>query len=455
MIAGHEDTAPRDVPMGGGQQRGVAPGICAAAGMMKSALSELGRRTEAPPVSWLMELALNRPRLISLAAGFTDHRTLPVSEARRLLARLLATRRTGEPALQYGSTDGLPELRRLTVERLGSLEGASGADGTLFTPDRMIITHGSQQFLYLVTEVLCDRGDVVLVEDPTYFVYLGILQSHGLACRGLRLEPDGLDLAHLESVLAELKRSGRLPRLKLVYLVTYHQNPTGTTTAFAKKVAALALLRRYEKAAGHPVYLLEDAAYRELGFHRAAPPSALGARGFSERVIYTSTFSKPFATGARVGFGWLPRALRDAVMRVKGNHDFGTANLLQHLLARALASGEYDAHLATLRRRYAQKAAWMTSALRTHLPESVQWREPRGGMYVWAALPRGTGTGLSSRCFGRALENDVLYVPGALCYARDPSRRRPDHEMRLSFGNASRRDILEGIRRLGEVLRGL
>jgi DNA-binding transcriptional MocR family regulator len=53
------------------------------------------------------------------------------------------------------------------------------------------------------------------------------------------------------------------------------------------------------------------------------------------------------------------------------------------------------------------------------------------------------------------LENDVLYVPGALCYARDPSRRRPDHEMRLSFGNASRRDILEGIRRLGEVLRGL
>ena len=126
-----------------------------------------------------------------------------------------------------------------------------------------MITHGSQQFLYILTEILFDTGDIVLVEDPSYFVYLGIMQSHGIRGRGIPMEADGIDLAHLEATLESLKKSGELPRLKALYLVTYHCNPTGTTTAATKKAAALKLLRRYEAAAGHPIYLLEDAAYRE------------------------------------------------------------------------------------------------------------------------------------------------------------------------------------------------
>jgi 2-aminoadipate transaminase len=102
-------------------------------------------------------------------------------------------------------------------------------------PERLLITSGSQQLLYMTTEALCDEGDIVLVEDPTYFVYLGILQSRGLRARGVRLERDGLDLAHLESVLQSLKRSGELRRVKMIYLVSYFQNPTGVTTSFEKK----------------------------------------------------------------------------------------------------------------------------------------------------------------------------------------------------------------------------
>ncbi len=403
-----------------------------------------------------MELTLSRPRLISLAAGFTDNATLPVTEARAALDELLSSRRTGEPALQYSSTPGLRALRELTGARMHALDRATGEGRPheeLYAPDALVIAHGSQQLLYLVTEVLCDPGDAVIVEDPTYFVFLGILQSRGVDARGVPLEADGLDLARLERALARLKREGRLARLKLVYLVTYHQNPTATTTAFAKKAAALDLLRHYERAAGHPIYLLEDAAYRELGFAGADTASALAASGGLDRVIYTGTYSKPFATGVRVGFGLLPEPVRTAVLRVKGNHDFGTSSLIQHLLARVLVTGVYDRHVRELRARYATKAGWMLGALRRHFPEGVTWQEPRGGMYVWARLPRGVRAGPKSRVFRRALAVDVLYVPGRLCYADDPTRAKPDREMRLSFGNASEREIKEGIRRLGRLLR--
>ncbi len=463
----------------------------------------MGQRSTEPPISWLMHAALSRPKLISLAAGFTDNASLPVAEARAALNQVLRSPKTGQPALQYGITAGDPALRKLTAEHLHKLdfqavvsssfpsaslvlEAKSRAslradasawrtrtkdeDEKAYSPDRLLITSGSQQLLYLTTEALCDEGDILLVEDPTYFVYLSILQSRGLRERAVRLERDGLDLAHLESVLQSLNRAGELRRVKMIYLVSYFQNPTGITTSFEKKRGLLKLLKKFERAAGHPIYLLEDAAYRELSFSGRAdlpvsqadrqvgptsPPSALAVAGAAGRVVYAGTFSKPFATGVRVGYGILPELLFTAVKHIKGNHDFGTSNLLQHLVARALASGIYGRHVARLQKRYAHKARVMKRAIEKHFPPAVEWREPEGGMYFWARLPRNVPTGVKSKVFQTALKNDVLYVPGEICYADDPARRKPNHEMRLSFGNASEADIREGIRRLGKVLRKL
>jgi 2-aminoadipate transaminase len=415
-------------------------------------LSQLGQRSEAPPISWLMEMALARPKLISLAAGFTDNMSLPVEEARELAGEVLSTAQTGQAALQYGTTAGDPRLRELTARKLEARDTAASDQPTVCPPENLIITNGSQQLLYMLTEALCDPGDIVLLEDPTYFVYLGIAQSHGLRCRGIRLLRDGIDLEQLERTLEELKRSGELKRVKLLYLVTYYQNPTGITTSLAKKLGALKLLKAYERAAGHPIYLLEDAAYRELRFAGDDVASALTATQHADRVIYAGTFSKPFATGIRVGFGVLPEPLRTVVLRIKGNHDFGSANLLQQILVRALASGKYEAHLKTLRQRYGRKAAVMDHAMREHFPAGVTWELPQGGLYHWAQAPRGLKTGAKSRFFQKALARDVLYVPGQICYADDPTRRKPDHEMRLSFGGASEADIKLGIERLGGVL---
>jgi 2-aminoadipate transaminase len=422
--------------------------------MSTLALSQLGRRTTEPPISWLMSTALARPQLISLAAGFTDSESLPVDEAREILQDVLGSARNGRAALQYGTTVGDGGLRRLTGEHLHRQDGAA-VPAALYAPERLCITSGSQQLLYILTECLCSPGDLVLLEDPTYFVYLGIVQSHGLDCRGIPLAADGIDLAHLERTLDSLKRSGAIRRLRLLYLVTYFQNPTGVSAVWAKKAAALELLRRYEKSAGHPIYLVEDAAYRELRFAGDDVPSLLAARRAADRVIYAGTFSKPFATGVRVGWGVLPASLLEVVLRVKANHDFGTSNLLQQLMKRALVSGAYDRHVLALRERYAHKAAVMVKAMRRHFPAGAAWDEPRGGLYVWARLPRSIKSGTRSRLFRAALRHDVLYVPGALCYGPDPTRPRPDHELRMSFGGASVPDIRTGIARLGATLREL
>jgi|TARA_B100001971_G_scaffold169673_1_gene161538 2-aminoadipate transaminase len=422
--------------------------------MKGNALSKLGRRTAEPPITWLMREALVRPGLISLAAGFTDNPSLPVVETREIMVDMLRTGKTGQPPLQYGTTAGDETLRKLTSRRLATLDGQP-AKARAYQPNRMVITHGSQQLLYILTEILFDPGDIVLVEDPSYFVFLGIMQSHGLRARSIRMEADGIDLAHLEATLESLKQSGELPQLKALYLVSYHSNPTGTTTTAAKKAGALKLLRRYESHAGHPIYLLEDAAYRELRFSGEDTPSALTMDRAANRVIYTSTYSKPFATGVRIGYGLLPDRLLTAALRVKGNHDFGTTNFLQQLISRAVSNGAYEKHVQVLRKRYAKKAAAMLRACSEYLPSGVQWTEPNGGLYVWARMPAGVKTDLKSKLFAAALQQKMIYVPGNLCYADDPSRRKPNREMRLSFGSESIKNIEEGIYRLGRALKKL
>lgn len=417
--------------------------------MKRAALSLLARRTPEPPISWLMKLTLERPELISLAAGFTDSESLPVQETHDILEEVLRSPGSGRSALQYGSTLGDPRLRELTAQHLRKADGSE--DRVSYSATRTIVTSGSQQLLYMCSEALCDPGDIVLVEDPTYFVFLGITESHGLDCRGVRMERDGIDLDHLKQVLEELKTAGKLPRLKMLYVVSYFQNPTGRTTSLEKKRSMLKLLRSYERAAGHPIYLLEDAAYRELRFGVEDVASAL-ATEFSDRVLYAGTFSKPFATGARVGFGLLPEPVFGAVSRIKGNHDFGTSNLLQKLMAHALESGAYDRHLPMLRSRYRIKAGTMIDAIRRHFPAEVEWAEPSGGLYVWARVPGGTRTGTKSRLFKSALEGNVLYVPGELCYCEDTARPKPNNEMRISFGGAKDGDIAPGIQRLAAAL---
>jgi 2-aminoadipate transaminase len=356
----------------------------------------MARRSSEPPISWLMKTALERPNLISLAAGFTDNATLPVAEVAAITRDLLRHPASARVALQYGTTAGSPELRRQLARRC---EQATAAD--------VIITNGSQQLLYILSEILCDAGDIVLVEDPTYFVYLGIVEAMGIRAFGFH----GVEA--LKTRLEWLKRHRLLSRLKMLYLVTYFRNPTGYTWSLDEKREALALVRRYEREAGHPIYILEDAAYRHMRFEGDDVPSfrALDSR----RVLYTSTLTKPFATGLKLGYGVLPASVMRHTLRAKGNHDFGSSNFLQAILTRAFTDGLYDRHLPVIADAYRRKRDAMVNALHHYFPASARYETPRGGLYVWAELDKHTPTGMKSRLFRRALDAGVFYVPGEMC----------------------------------------
>ena len=405
--------------------------------------SALARRLSEPPIGWLMKAALDRPDLISLAAGFTDNETLPVEEVAGLTRRILLRPKTARVALQYGTTIGLPQLRYELLRRWRTQDDIAESR---VSSDDVIVTNGSQQLLYLLTEVLCDPGDIVLVEDPTYFVYLGILEAMGLRAFGFD------SVANLQSKIESLKSRRQLRRLKLVYLVTYFQNPTGHTWSLDAKREALAVVKHYERAAGHPIYVVEDAAYRDLRFDGDDVPSFKVLDPRNERVAYTNTLTKPFATGIKLGYGILPAALMRAVLRSKGNHDFGSSNFLQTILARALAEGLYDRHLPKLAAAYRRKCDAMVTELQARLPVA-RFTIPRGGLYVWAELPARIKTGVKSRLFRRALDAGVLYVPGEMCFCKDPSRPMPQTSMRLSFGAARVVEIKKGIRLLADALR--
>ncbi len=165
--------------------------------------------------------------------------------------------------------------------------------------------------------------------------------------------------------------------------------------------------------------------------------------------MYVNTLTKPFASGFKIGYGILPPVVMEAVRRSKGNHDFGSANFLQVILARALADGWYDDHRKVIARGYRRKRDVMMAALRA---SPYQYRVPSGGLYIWLELPRKTRTGVRSRLFKRALAAGVLYVPGEMCYCEDPDRPVPRHQIRLSYGAATVRQIGEGMRILLGVI---
>ncbi|HEY2253935.1 MAG TPA: aminotransferase class I/II-fold pyridoxal phosphate-dependent enzyme, partial [Planctomycetaceae bacterium] len=182
----------------------------------KAQLSQRWQWGSRQPISFLMEQAVRNPQVISLAAGLVDQATLPAAEVHSACAALLADETLARQALQYGTTPGADRLRSMLVQHLASLEGCS-VDKLGVASDQLILTTGSQQLLSLVSEVLVDPGDVVLVAAPTYFAFLGILNGVGARTIPVASDADGMDTDVLEATLGNLAAAGELARVKLIY----------------------------------------------------------------------------------------------------------------------------------------------------------------------------------------------------------------------------------------------
>ncbi len=350
-------------------------------------LSTAAQRTGDSPISDLMARALGAPDLISLAAGFVDHATLPVEATARAAADVLGDEVDGHRALQYGTTRGDRGLRARLVERMAqSGEIPAGREDDV--RDRLVVTSGSQQLLYLIAEALLDPGDIVLVESPTYFVFMGVLQSRGARVVGISTDEGGLRLDALEATLADLEARGELERVKLLYTITEHSNPTGLSLAADRRGPLLEMVRTWSKR--HCIFILEDAAYRGLTFEGEEPPSVWHHDADDgQTVILARTFSKTFSPGMKTGYAVLPEPLIDPILNLKGNHDFGSANFNQMLLEKVLADGSYDRQVELLKSTYRRKRDALLAALEEHLGdvEGATWTHPKGGLYVWLTLP--------------------------------------------------------------------
>ncbi len=436
--------------------------------------SDRARRTTAQPIGYLITTALANPKLISLAAGLVDYATLPGPDVKQLADELLGSDATARTALQYGATEGLAELRHLLLDHLATLDGLASGDDLDASPDDIVVTTGSQQLLFVLTDILVNPGDIVITEWPSYFVYTNLLTAFGAEVRCIDTDEHGARPESLEALLSELAREGRIGRVKIVYLCDYHQNPTGLTLAEARRPQILDVVKRYSMP--HRILLIEDAAYRELSYtppvaagekrgegpgmfnaEHPGPSSPRSIKFFDEDNRYVAllqTFSKPFAPGLKTGYGLLPRDLVDPVLLQKGSHDFGSTNFSQHLLAAALKQGVYQRHVARLRHAYAAKRDAMLEALDEHLApvSGASWTRPAGGLYVWLTLPAGVDTSQDAPLFSRAIAEGVLYVPGDFCHPSDPTRTVPRNTIRLSFGVPTIEQIHEGIARLARAL---
>lgn len=401
--------------------------------------SKLGQRARPPVITDLMSRALSDPEMISLAAGFTDNAAMPGAYIAQAVRDFEQSANDNEH-MQYGANRGRMDLRTLTARRVARLDGAEP-----YNPEDVFISNGSQQALYLAMQSLCEPGDIILVEAPTYFVFLEMLE--GLGIEVLALPGDGHGRLFTDQLRAFLSNVP-LERVRGVYLNSYFANPTSSSLSLSEKTAlasAFAALDFFPP-------IIEDAAYRELHFGTPAEcPSILAMEAFGPfPKLYTGTYTKTFATGLKVGFAICPDAhWREKLLAIKGCHDFGTSNFSQAIIEKALLDGEFDRHTQHLHLHYKEKAAQTHAALDASglMALGWSWHKPMGGLYFWLQGPDKLDTAIDSAFTQACLEEKVLVVPGVLCMPTNA----PSSYIRLSYGAIQPDRIQEGVDRLSRA----
>ena len=407
--------------------------------------SAKGKRITRSRITELMRLAVTRPKTISLASDLADYKTLPIEAVGELASDLAARERSGRIAMQYGTTEGLQELREAIWKRFLALDSLQESKVT-FGPECVVVTTGSQQMLYLLTELLVDPGDVVVVANPTNYVFLEILEAMDAKVAGVRMDEKGMIPEDLEAALETIDGLDLGERLKIVYIDSYFQNPTGITCSLSRKRELFAMLRDRD------ALIVEGGTCRELRYEGVDLPSVKSLDDQNKRVAYLGTYSKSFAPGLKIGYGILPRELAEKVVLLKGRHDFGSGNFVQHLLAGAHRLGIIDGRLAKLKMAYKKKRDIMEDALNRYMGELARWRVPRGGLFFFLELVGDIDTGPESALFKVASEEEgVLYVPGAYCQAAPT--KGVCSTLRLSFASVPDDRIIPAVERLAEAVR--
>lgn len=375
---------------------------------------------------------LGKPGIISFAGGFPDSAMFDVDGIREACDRAL----TEEPgsALQYGATEGYPQLR----EQLAQFMAAKGTAGV--APEGLIVTTGSQQALDLVGKTLIDPGDKVIVEGPTFLATIQCFRLYGADLVSAPIDGHGVQTDRLEQLIIEHKP-------KLVYLIPTFGNPSGAMLSLERRKRVLGLAVKYQTV------IVEDDPYGDLYFDAAPPPSLLALSsqvpGSRELLVHCGSLSKVLSPGLRVGWMIAPPELLARATMCKQFSDAHTSTFAQATAAQYLKAGRMPATLARVRSVYAERATAMGDALRAQLGGAIEFVQPSGGLFIWARLTGAGGSIANGNDFAKkAIAQGVAFVPGAPFFCARPDTAT----LRLSFATADVDKIREGVARLGKAL---
>jgi DNA-binding transcriptional MocR family regulator len=369
----------------------------------------------------------NRPEVVSLAGGMPNIADLPRLEIGAAVDRLISEQ--GIQAMQYGSGQGEPMIRAGICEVM-ALEGIDA------NPDDIVVTCGSSQGLDLVTRIFCNPGDVILTEAPTYVGAIGTFNAYQAEIHHVAMDDHGLVPEDLRNAIRTLRAAGKT--VKFLYTIPNYQNPSGITQPLERRAELLQIAREED------LLILEDNPYGLLTLDSDEPVPAIRSLD-GDNVIYMGSFSKTFAPGFRVGWVLAPHAVRERLLIAQEAATLCPPVFSQFVVSQYLQEFDWKQQIVTFRDMYRGRRDAMLHGLSEHMPAGTTWTHPQGGFFVWLTLPEGLD---SYALLPRAVSAKVAYVPGTAFFADGLGSR----SMRLSFCFPTEERILEGTRRLGEVL---
>ncbi|BAD41739.1 PLP-dependent aminotransferase family protein [Symbiobacterium thermophilum] len=361
---------------------------------------------------------IRRPGAISFAHGEMSPELYPAEAVAHLMQQVLQD----PAALGYGPIAGLMPLRQAIADAMG------------VTADQVLILAGSQIALYLISRVLLQPGDTVLVEMPSYINTLGIFDSAGVRVVPVPVDQHGLVVDGLDELMLRYQ-----PKL-LFTLPTFH-NPLGVTLTPERR------RRLIQLAARHQVGIVEDDPYGPLHFTGQPVPTlkSLDPGGY---VIYISSASKAVSPALRLAWIVAAPPVVERIARARGSLDFRAALLNQRVMEAFLREGLLAEHLGRLRPALKERRDLMLEALQRYMPDGVSWYVPEGGYHIWCRLPRPL---TARRLLTEAGREGVAFVPGDFYGAGQMARRG----LRLNFSYPRPEEIGPGIARLARAVERL
>ncbi len=369
-----------------------------------------------------------KPGVISFGGGLPDAALFPIRDITEITGEVLEKK--GYLALQYGPTQGEPEMLEALVKHMGAF-------GDLTTLDQVCVTSSSQQGLDLLALLFLDVDVPIIMELPSYLGAVQAFRRCGADMRGIPMDDDGMDIAALRKLLEQLDKEGKKPRF--IYVIPDFQNPSGITMSLERRKELIKIAQDRE------ILIVEDSPYRELSFTGNILPSLWTLSG-GKGVMMLKTFSKVLFPGMRMGWVVAEQFLIDKLEMLKQSVDLCTPSFTQLILASFIKKGKMKETIAKAIECYKPKCDAMLAAMEKHMPKAVSWSKPTGGMFFWVVLPGHIDT---KEIFLTVIEHNVAYVIGRPFHCDNSG----GNTLRLNYSFPSIEQIEKGVSQLAVAIK--